>query len=37
MDKSGYADRFRAEGIPVDIVGIEFSRKQRRIVAWDTE
>jgi hypothetical protein len=31
----GYAERYRAEGVPVDCVGIEFSRKQRRIVAWD--
>ncbi|MCC5841011.1 MAG: PD-(D/E)XK nuclease domain-containing protein, partial [Opitutales bacterium] len=31
----GYADRWRAEGIPVDCVGVEFSRQQRRIVAWD--
>ena len=31
----GYAERYRAEGLPVDCVGIEFSRKHRRIVAWD--
>ena len=31
----GYAERYRAEGVPVDCVGIEFSRKQRRIVARD--
>jgi hypothetical protein len=31
----GYAGRWRAEGIPVDCIGIEFSRQQRRIVAWD--
>jgi hypothetical protein len=33
----GYAERYRAEGISVDCIGIEFSRKQRRIVAWDVE
>ncbi len=31
----GYAERYRAEGLPVDCIGIEFSRQQRRIVAWD--
>ncbi|MCC5841496.1 MAG: ATP-binding protein [Opitutales bacterium] len=31
----GYAERWRAEGLPVDCVGVEFSRQQRRIVAWD--
>jgi hypothetical protein len=35
IGERGYAERYRAEGIPVDCVGIEFSRKQRRIVAWD--
>jgi hypothetical protein len=31
----GYAERWRAEGVPVDCIGIEFSRTERRIVAWD--
>jgi hypothetical protein len=31
----GYAERWRAEGIPIDCIGVEFSRTQRRIVAWD--
>jgi hypothetical protein len=31
----GYAERWRAEGVPVDCIGMEFSRTQRRIVAWD--
>jgi hypothetical protein len=35
IEKRGYAERYRAEGTPVDCIGIEFSRKQRRIVAWD--
>jgi hypothetical protein len=33
----GYAERYRAEGVPVDCIGIEFSRQQRRIVAWDAK
>ncbi|MCC5840042.1 MAG: ATP-binding protein [Opitutales bacterium] len=37
IKERGYADRYRAEGFPVDCVGIEFSRKHRRIVAWDVE
>jgi hypothetical protein len=36
IKERGYAERYRAEGVPVDCIGIEFSRKQRRIVAWDT-
>jgi hypothetical protein len=35
IEERGYPDRYRAEGVPVDCIGIEFSRKQRRIVAWD--
>jgi hypothetical protein len=35
IEERGYAERYRAEGVPVDCIGIEFSRKQRRIVAWD--
>jgi hypothetical protein len=30
-----YAERWRAEGIPIDCIGVEFSRTERRIVAWD--
>ncbi len=37
IEERGNAKRYHAEGISVDSVGIEFSRKQRRIVAWDTK
>ena len=37
IKERGYAERYLAEGIPVDCVGIEFSRKQRHIVVWDTK
>ena len=32
----GYADRYRSPGTIVDGIGVEFSRSQRAIVAWDT-
>lgn len=32
----GYADKYRAAGKPIHLVGVEFSREQRQIVAFDT-
>jgi len=31
----GYADRHRAAGGPIHLIGVEFSRRLRTIVAWD--
>ena len=31
----GYADRHRAAGGPIHLIGVEFSRRSRTIVAWD--
>lgn len=36
IEERGHAERYRAEGVPADCVGIEFSRQHRRVVAWDT-
>ena len=33
----GYADRYRAEGLPVHLIGIEFSRKERTLVGFEVE
>jgi hypothetical protein len=33
----GYADKYRAEGLPIHLVGIEFSRERRALVAFETE
>ncbi|MCE0733723.1 ATP-binding protein [Halomonas sp. G15] len=33
----GYADKYRAAGKPIHLVGVEFSREQRQIVAFDIE
>ncbi|MCL2091433.1 MAG: PD-(D/E)XK nuclease domain-containing protein [Micrococcales bacterium] len=32
-----YADTYRADGTPVHLVGVEFSKKDRNIIAFDTE
>ena len=31
----GYADRHRAAGGPIHLIGVEFSRRSRTIVSWD--
>ncbi|MBK1690737.1 ATP-binding protein [Ectothiorhodospira mobilis] len=33
----GYADKYRASGKPMHLIGVEFSREQRQIVAFDVE
>ncbi|MCL2849238.1 MAG: PD-(D/E)XK nuclease domain-containing protein [Micrococcales bacterium] len=33
----GYADKYRADNVPIHLVGIEFSRNQRTIVSFDTQ
>jgi hypothetical protein len=33
----GYADKYRAEGIPLHLIGVEFSREQRSVVGFDVE
>ncbi len=33
----GYADKYRAEGLPIHLVGIEFSRRQRTLVGFEVE
>jgi hypothetical protein len=33
----GYADKYRADGQPIHLIGVEFSREQRRVVGFETE
>ncbi len=33
----GYADQYRAEGWPVHLIGVEFSREQRTVVGFEFE
>ncbi|MBK5930297.1 ATP-binding protein [Halochromatium salexigens] len=33
----GYAEKYRAEGLPIHLIGIEFSREQRGVVAFEIE
>lgn len=34
IDK-GYAEKYRAPGVSITLIGVEFSREQRNIVGWD--
>jgi hypothetical protein len=36
IEQKGYADKYRSENVPIHLVGIEFSKTQRNIVAYDT-
>ena len=33
----GYADKYRAEGLPIHLIGIEFSRERRALVGFEVE
>ena len=33
----GYADKYRAEGLPIHLIGIEFSRVERNVVGFEVE
>ena len=33
----GYADKYRARGEPIHLIGVEFSRKQRSVVGFEVE
>ncbi len=33
----GYADKYRAEGHPIHLIGVEFSREQRSVVGFEVE
>jgi hypothetical protein len=33
----GYAEKYRAEGLPILLIGIEFSRETRTLVGFEVE
>ena len=33
----GYADKYRAEGLPIHLIGLEFSRERRALVGFEVE
>jgi hypothetical protein len=33
----GYADKYRATGVPIHLIGIEFSKTQRNITRFDAQ
>ncbi|WP_163560928.1 ATP-binding protein [Halomonas sp. NO4] len=37
LKDKGYADKYRGQGKPTHLIGVEFSRAQRQIVAFDHE
>lgn len=37
LKERGYADKYRALGQPIDLIGIEFSREQRTVVGFTVE
>lgn len=37
IKERGYADRYRAEGLPIHLIGVEFSREQRAVVGFEIE
>lgn len=37
IKERGYAGKYRAEGQPIHLIGVEFSREQRRVVRFEVE
>ena len=37
LKAKGYADRYRGRGLPIHLIGIEFSRETRTLAAFDVE
>ena len=37
LKQKGYADKYRHLGLPVHLIGVEFSREERNIVAFSAE
>ena len=33
----GYAEKYRANGEPIHLIGVEFSREQRQVVGFEVE
>ena len=37
LKDKGYADKYRAEDLPIHLIGVEFSRKTRNVVGFEVE
>ncbi|MDG4594098.1 MAG: PD-(D/E)XK nuclease domain-containing protein [Candidatus Contendobacter sp.] len=37
IQERGYADKYRADGQPIHLIGVEFSREQRAVVGFKVE
>ena len=37
LKAKGYADKYRALGEPIHLIAVEFSKKERNILAFDTQ
>ena len=37
LQDRGYADKYRAEGCPIHLIGVEFSRENRNIAGFEVE
>ena len=37
LKDKGYADKYRSEGLPIHLIGVEFSRRKRNVVGFAVE
>jgi PD-(D/E)XK nuclease superfamily len=37
LKEKAYADKYRAAGLPIVLVGVEFSRETRNVVGFESE
>ncbi|MDT7929166.1 PD-(D/E)XK nuclease domain-containing protein [Tepidimonas sp.] len=37
LRQRGYADKYRADGRPIWLLGVEFSSATRHVVGWDVQ
>jgi hypothetical protein len=37
IKERGYADKYRAEGLPIHLIGVEFSRDRRSVVGFEVQ
>lgn len=37
LKDKNYADKYRAEGLPIHLIGVEFSRQERNVVGFEVE
>jgi len=37
LKDKNYAEKYKAEGIPIHLIGVEFSKESRSVVGFDIE